>query len=193
MSGQKSSRWFMFSHSYTSSRKTHSLLGKFVCEWVCAKETNPQRNVRREFLFHSSPSVRISPARKTIWPPAASNGTESLIVSTRDSSRSPDAAPEVTVCWPLLLHYWAYKDSNLFCYKAGWSPKAVKTLQQLLPANKRLAITGNTLALRLRQLMQVLPRTRVHWECRRERETRIISGVCFGSCYGLVISTHSEH
>lgn len=79
--------------------------------------------------------------------PAASNGTESLIVSTRDSSRvrSPDAALEVMVCWPILLRYWAYKESNLFCYKAGWSPKAVKTLQQLLPANKRLAMTGNTL------------------------------------------------
>lgn len=61
------------------------------------------------------------------------------------------------------------KESNLCYYKAGWSPKAVKTLQQLLPANKRLAITGNTLALRLRQLMWVSPRTGVHWECRRER------------------------
>lgn len=75
--------------------------------------------------------------------------------------------------------YIEQKESNLFCYKAGWSPKAVKTLQQLLPANKRLAITGNTLALRLRQLMRVSPRTRVHRECRRE--TRIISGVCYGS------------
>lgn len=57
MSGQKSSRWFMFFHSYKSSRRTHSLS---VWECVCA---NPKRNVQRAFEFHSSSSVRISPAR----------------------------------------------------------------------------------------------------------------------------------
>ncbi len=71
MSGQKSSRWFMFSHSYTSSRKTHSLLGKFVCEWVCAKKQIPSAMFTESFCFipahrsgyllHEKPSDPLRP------------------------------------------------------------------------------------------------------------------------------------
>lgn len=104
MSGLKSSRWFMFFHSYTSSRKTHSLLWKFVWECVCAKKQILRGMFSERFCF--------IPARRSGYllhethpnPPAASDGMESLITSTRESSSSPDAALEVTVWRPL---YWA--------------------------------------------------------------------------------------
>lgn len=103
MSGLKSSRWFMFFQLYKQQK--NSLAASIVCVGMCVcRETNPERNVQRAFLFHSSPSVRISPARNALQPPAASDGMEPLIAFTRESSSSPDAALEVTVWRPL---YWA--------------------------------------------------------------------------------------
>ncbi|KAL1247170.1 hypothetical protein QQF64_022546 [Cirrhinus molitorella] len=95
MSGAKSSRWFMF---FQLHKQQKVRVGMSV-----RKETNLQLNVHRGFLFHSSPSVRISPARKTTRPPC---GLQRDAISggfhTR-SSRSPDAALEVTILLTLPL------------------------------------------------------------------------------------------
>ncbi len=176
-------------------QQKNSLAAWKVCVRMrCAKKQIPSAMFTESFCFIPATSVRISPARKHIWPPAA-------VPMGRNRSSFPLGTRHVPQMRP-----WRWRSAGLSystteriksqIFSATKQSEVQKQSKHyssyFLPTNVWLLLE-NTLALRLRQLMQVSPRTRVHWECRREREMWIISGVCFGSCYGLVISTHSEH